>query len=384
MTRVEAEPLATLRHRTSVKWQEFPDDVLPLWVAEMDYPLAEPIVRVLQERIAASDSGYVTRPDEVAAAFEGFAARHWGWTLDPAGIRTTTDVSVALVETLRRVIALGEGVVITTPVYAPFTELVEEAGGVVVDVPLIAPVADDGAWDLDLPGIDAALTAGARAVLISNPHNPLGLIHTAASLAGLADLAAAHGVTVVSDEIHGALVYSGETFTPFLTVSDAAREWGVAITSASKAFNLAGFKCALMVAASPRATAVLDGMPREVQFRTSILGLHASIAAFTHGDDWLDGAVAAIEASDALLASLLSQTLLDIRYRRPRASYLAWLDATALGWGDDPSVRALEVARVALNSGPEFGPAGRGHFRLNLACSPEVLTEAIERLGAAR
>ena len=375
---VEAESLERLRRRTSVKWQLYPPDVLPLFVAEMDYPLAPAIARRLHELIDLNDSGYVARPDELAVAFAGFAERRWGWRLDPAGVRTTTDVSVGIVETLRRVIAPGDGVVISSPVYAPFGELVEEAGGVIVDVPL----ADD--FSFDLPALGAALAAGARAVLISNPHNPLGYSHSASSLEALAGLAASHGAWVVSDEIHGPLAHVGHEFTPFLSVSDAARRWGVTITSASKSFNLAGFKCALMVAASPEAVAVLDGMWDEVTFRTSIVGYHASVAAFADSDEWLDGAIAAIDRSGALLSALLAEHLPDVRYTPPRASYLAWLDCRALGWGDDPAAHALDVARVALNPGLEFGASGAGFARLNLACSPEVLTEAVRRLAAAR
>jgi cystathionine beta-lyase len=380
---VEAEPLDRLRERTSAKWRLFPPDVLPLFVAEMDYPLAPAIIRVLQERIAASDSGYVASPQELGVAFAGFADRRWGWRVDPSGIRTTTDVSVCIVETLRRVISPGDGVVIMSPVYAPFTDLVAEAGGRPVDVPLT----DEFAFDLD--AVAAALArsrkdGGARAVLISNPHNPLGHPHSAESLAALAEVAAAHEVTVVSDEIHGPLAHVGHSFTPFQSVSDAAREWGIAVTSASKAFNLAGFKCALMVATSDRGLAVLDGMWDEVAFRTSLLGYHASVAAFTEGDDWLDGAIAAIDRSGALLTTLLAEHLPDVGYTPPRASYLAWLDFRALGWGDDPAALILDRARVALNPGLEFGPSGAGFARLNLACSPEVLTEAITRIAAAR
>jgi len=375
---VDAEPLEALRRRTSAKWALYPPDVLPLFVAEMDYPLAQPIVDAVVERVRVSDSGYVAGPGEVGSAFAGFAERRWGWRPDPARVRTTTDVSVGIVETLRRVISPGDGVVITSPVYAPFADLVAEAGGTVVDVPL----GPDHA--LDVEGIDAALGAGARAVLLSNPHNPLGLPHPAEALAALASVAAEHSAHVVSDEIHGPLTWDPAGFTPFLTVSDAAREWGVTVTSASKAWNLAGYKCALMVAASDRALAVLDGMYEEVGYRTSILGLHASVTAFAHGDEWLDGAIAAIRSSSELLTSLLAAELPGVRYDPPRASYLAWLDLSALGWGEDPAARALEVARVALNPGPTFGPAGAGHARLNLACSPDVLAEAVRRLAAAR
>jgi cystathionine beta-lyase len=374
---VSAEPLDRLRQRTSEKWRAYPPDVLPLFVAEMDYPLAPAVTRRLHDLVDLNDSGYVSSPAELGAAFAGFAERHWGWRLDPSRIRTTTDVSVGIVEVLRRVIEPGDPVVICTPVYAPFFDLVAEAGGVVADVPL-------DAQGLDIDGIDRALAGGARAVLISNPQNPLGFVHTRDSLRALAEVAARHGAHVVSDEIHGPLVHARGEFTPFLTVSDAAREWGLTVTSSSKAFNLAGFKCALMIPASERGSAVLDGMYEEVFFRTGIVGYHASVAAFTDGDEWLAGAIRAITASSELLARLLAEHLPEVTFRAPRASYLAWLDFRGLGWGDDPAGRALDVARVALNPGRSFGPSGAGFARLNLACSPEVLEEAVRRLASAR
>ncbi|CAN5198857.1 aminotransferase class I/II-fold pyridoxal phosphate-dependent enzyme [soil metagenome] len=381
MVEVRAEPLDVLRGRTSEKWVAYPRDVLPLFVAEMDYPLAPAVAQSISERIAASDTGYVASPGPLAPAFARFAQRRWNWAVEPDNVRTTTDVSVAIVEVLRVLIAPGDGVVITPPVYPPFFDLVPEAGGVVVEVPLV----DDGAaWSLDLPGLERAFAAGARAILLCNPHNPLGLVHSPRDLAAVAELADRYGVVVVSDEIHGPLAHGPATFTPYLSVSPAAADHGVCVTSASKAWNLAGVKCAVMVTGGERMSRLLSALPSEVGFRTSILGLHGSVAAFDHGEDWLDGAIAAITASRDLLGDLLAERLPEVGYRPPEASYLAWLDFRSLGWGDDPAAHALDRARVALNPGPTFGSQGRGHLRLNLACSPEVLTEAIHRLAAAR
>lgn len=383
MTNVTADSLDALRARTSEKWTAYPADVLPLFVAEMDYPLAPAVATSMIDRITASDVGYVGGPGALPAAFASFAERRWGWSVDTDLVRTTTDVSVAIVETLRQVIRTGDGVIITPPVYPPFFDLVPEAGGTVVEVPL----ADDGAsWSLDLDGIEAAFAAGARALLLCNPHNPLGLVHSAESLSALADLAKRFDAVVVSDEIHAPLTHPGTTFTPFLSVSDAAREHGMCVTSASKAFNLAGVKCALMVGSSDRMRTVLDTMPLEVGFRTSLLGLHASIAAFDDESSsaWLDGTIAAITGNLELLESLIAVYLPGVTFRMPGAGYLVWLDLRSLEWGDDPSARALESARVALNPGPGFGEQGKGFARINVACSPEVLTEAILRIAAAR
>lgn len=370
-----AEPLSVLRARTSEKWTAFPPEVLPLFVAEMDYPLAPVVARAIIDRVTASDTGYVASPGPLAPAFADYAHRTWGWHVDPAAVRTATDVSVAIVEALRVVISPGDAVVITPPVYPPFFDLLPEAGGVVTEVPLL----DNR---LDLEGLERAFTAGAKAFLLCNPHNPVGLVHTAEELRHVASLADRYGVIVVSDEIHGPLTHAGVTFTPYLSVSDTARDHGIAVTSASKAWNLAGVKCALLVTGGGRMQHLIATLPEEVGFRTSLLGLHASVAAFEHGSEWLAGAVAAVEESSALLQSLLAEHLPLVGYTPPSASYLAWLDFRATDWGDDPSLRALEGG-VALNPGPTFGEPGIGFARLNLACGPDVLSEAIERLSQA-
>jgi len=383
MHRVAAEPLDVLRMRTSSKWRSFPPDVLPLPIAEMDYPLAEPIARALHAAVDRSDTGYSSGSRPVAEAFQVFAAERLGWDVDPARVTCTADVSLGNVEVLRRVTKPGDGVIITPPVYHPFFDLLPEAGTTVVEVPLAGGI-DEG-WSLDLDGIDTAFEAGARAMLLCNPHNPTGTVWDAATLAALAEVAARHDVTIVSDEVHGPLAQPATPYTPFLTVSDAAREHGIAVTAATKAFNLAGLKAALIVTASERGDRVRAAMPYEVEWRMSQFGAIASIAAFREGGHWLDGVLASLDDNRRLLADLLAEELPEARYRIPDATYLAWIDLGRLGWGDDPAAYALEHARVALANGPMFGAsAGRGCARLNFACSPEVLDEAITRLADAR
>jgi cystathionine beta-lyase len=379
---VQAEPIDKLRLRTSMKWRAFPDDVLPLPVAEMDYPLAEPIAETLLAKIRRSDTGYAPPTSELPDAFSTFAANRWGWAVDPAQVWTTTDVGVAIVETLRRVTKPGGGVIINPPVYFPFFDLVAEAGARVVEVPLAGGLAEG--WSLDLDAIEREFKAGTLAYLLCNPHNPVGLAHSADQLRALATLATKYGATIVSDEIHGPLTYPDATFTPFLSVSDEAREVGICVTSASKTWNLAGLKCALMVTAGGPNQQIVGSMPLEVFWRTSILGLHASIAGYRDSVDWLDGLIVSLDASRRLLASLLAEHLPSVGYRMPQATYLAWLDFRGLGWGDDPAVRALEHAKVALSNGLPFGGNSSGFARLNLACSPELLTEAVTRLASIR
>ncbi len=377
----EADPLETLRRRSSEKWGTFPADVLPMFVAEMDFPLAPEIRAALWEAVEAGDTGYVNPHDtSAAAAFAGFARDAWGWSPQVHRMGVTTDVGVVIVESLRRLIPPGAGVIITPPVYPPFFDFVPEAGGTVVEVPLL----DDGtAYALDLDGIDRALRAGARGVLLCNPHNPVGLVHSREQLAELSAVVARHGGFVVSDEIHAPLAHSGQVFTPYLTVSDEAAEHGIAAESGSKAFNLAGLKTAFFVAASDRMTKLITSLPEEVTFRTGLFGLIATRTGFTGSREWLRATVAAIEHNIAVLEQQLTASLPAVRLRRPGASYLAWLDMSALGWGDDPAQFALDRARVALSHGPAFGRQGTGYARMNLACAPGTIIEAVSRLTRA-
>ncbi|WCM54785.1 MalY/PatB family protein [Microbacterium sp. EF45047] len=380
--RVKALPLEQLRQRTSEKWREYPEDVLPLFVAETDFPLAPAVARALEHAVRLGDTGYIASRTPLPQAYAAFAQRRFGWTPDAARMRSTADVSMGIVELLRRVIAPGERVIVNPPVYPPFYELVEEAGGVVERVPLRDT---GGAWELDLDGIAAALASGARAVLLCNPHNPTGTVHSAEALDALARLAREHGATVVSDEIHAPLVQRRVPFTPFLASGDAAAEVGFAVVSASKAFNLAGLKCALMVAGSAEHAALLRALPVEVEWRTGQFGLLAAIAAFApESDEWLDGLLLTLDENRRLLGSLLAEHLPEARYRMPDAGYLAWIDLAGLGWGDNPARRILREAKVALHFGPAFGAEGRGHVRFNFGTSPEIITEAVERIARIR
>lgn len=387
---VMVSPFDARRDRTSEKYTAYPADVLPMFVAEMDSVLAEPVREALVRAVTNGDTGYVGHTRVLPEVFSDFAGRRWGWEVDPDLVRTTTDVSVAAVEVLRRIIEPGDQVVVMPPVYPPFWEYVLEAGGSPTEVPLLPPPgpADPfdttAGWRIDLAEIERAFAEGARTVLLCNPHNPLGLVHGRDDLVALARLAAQWDAVVVSDEIHAPLTHADALFSPFLGCCDEAASVGVALTSASKAWNLAGTKCALMVGASERARGWFDALPTEVVERTGILGYTASVAAFRDGEPWLAALLAELTANRRVLAEELGRALPGAGYRQPQASYLAWIDLRALPWGDEPALHLLDAAKVALSNGPDFGRPGAGHVRLNFGCSEETLREGLSRLAGAR
>ena len=359
-------------NRHSAKWAAYPPDVLPAWVAEMDFPLAEPVKAALHDAIERDDTGYLG-PGllGVPAAFADFAERRMGWSVDPEQVSVATDVMVGIEELLQVLTEPGAGVVITPPVYPPFFADIRHAGREVVEAPLAG-------GDFDIGAIERAFEQGAQALLISNPHNPLGRVWSAAELGALADVAGEHGAWVISDEIHGPLALD-VPYTPFLQVSDRA----FALTSASKAFNLAGLKLGLIVTAGGEARDRVAKISGQAHWRAGYLGAVAAEAAFREGDEWLDGVLETLAGNRRLLGELLAERLPGVRYAPPQASFLAWLDCRGLGLGDDPAAVFLERGRVALSRGLDFGPQGAGFARLNIGTSPELVEEAVTRMAAA-
>lgn len=369
-----------LRRRQSAKWRVYPEDVLPAWVAEMDYPIADPIKAVLRAAIDAEDVGYAD-PRGLGDAFAPWADRLWRWSVRPTDVRVAPDVVTALAELLLVATKRGDGIVIDPPVYPPFAGTVHHLERTLLEAPLLRD--DAGRYRLDFAAIEKHYANGARAHVLCSPQNPTGVVYAAEDLARLAHLAARHDVLVVSDEIHAPMTYDGAVHHPFPTVSAEAARTSIVLTSASKTWNLAGLKAAVLVACDDRTRTILDRLPIELPYHAGHLGVLAARAAFEHGDAWLATTRAILDRNRALLATLLAEKLPAVRYVPPSASYLAWLDFRALGLGADPAKAILKTGKLALSSGPTFGTGGDGFARLNLATTGPLLVEAITRIAAS-
>lgn len=370
MTPLTTYDLDRLTERRSAKWRAFPPDVLPLWVAEMDAPLAEPVAAALSAAVTRGDTGYPA-PGRLPEAFAGYAADRWGWWPDPAGIDLVPDVMSGIVETLRQVTEPGGRVVVTTPAYPPFLYWVRRIGRTLVT----SPLGDDG---LDLGRLERDFAAGADAYLLCSPHNPTGRVFGRDELLAVASLADRYGVAVVADEIHAPLTYPGVRHVPFASLDTDASARSYTVVSASKGWNLPGLKAALVV----RGRAATARVPAEVSEQTGLFGVIACEAAYTHGRPWLAELLADLDANRHLLDELLATHLPGVSWRVPDATYLAWLDCRALGLGDDPAETFLHTGRVAFARGPRFGRPGHGFARLNFATNPRILTEAVHRISA--
>jgi cysteine-S-conjugate beta-lyase len=347
--------------RRSEKWSAYPPDVLPAWVAEMDFALAPPVRDVLLRAVELGDLGYIGDVSSLLEAMSSFYSRRLGWRIDTSSVSIVGDVIVGLTELLLAHTAPGDTVIINPPCYPPYFHEIPHAGRRIVLVPL----RDDGALDLD--ALEVAFVRGHRVLLLCSPHNPTGRVYTREELEALAALAERYEVLVIADEIHAPLAWV--EFTPWLSVSSR----GFALTSASKAFNLPALKLGFVVGDPVLPSALRD--------HAGHLGALAAEAAFREGDVWLDETIAVIAENHARLPSLLPE---GVSVAVPaQASYLAWLDCREAGLGDDPAAVFLERGRVALTHGPTFGAQGRGFARLNVGTRPELVEEAARRLASA-
>lgn len=370
--------LADLRQRTSAKWCKYPADVLPLWVAEMDVKPAEPVREVLVTAVTKGDLGYASGT-AFTEALAGFAAERWRWSVSPGQMTTVADVITGYVDVLSLLTEPGDAVVVNPPVYPPFFSYLRAAGRRIDE----APLGDDHRLDFaSLEEAFARVTRNGRnaSYLLCSPHNPTGVVHTREELERVASLADRYGVSVVVDEIHAPLVYGENSFVPYLDVEGGER--GYSLMAASKAWNLAGIPAAIVIGGRA-VQANLARYATSPHHGPTHLGTLAQTAAYRHGGPWLDDLLAGLDQNRRLLATLIDEHLAGVRYTLPQATYLTWLDCRPLELEIDPSAHFLEHARVAVNSGPTFGTGGTGHVRLNIATHPDIITEAVRRMGAS-
>ena len=373
---------AALRGRHGMKWSKCPPGVLPSWVADMDFPVAPVIVRALRAAVERSDLGYPLddRTNGLPEAFAARAARLWGWDVDPARVHSLPDVVRGVALCVERLTAEGDRVLVGVPAYPPLLTVVRQQRRRLVEVPL----ADD-------PHAlrEAVIRHRPRLVVLCNPHNPTGRVFTEPELRVAAHAAVDVGAVLVSDEIHAELIYEGR-HVPLAALGRDIAANTVTLTSASKAFNLAGLRCAVMAVGTAPALAPLVEAVIGLREPVGAFGILATLAAWTpDGDEWLDACRMVLDGNRRLVAARLAGARSGIRYTPPQATYLAGLDCRALPVEGDPALWLLRRARVAVSSGANFGSGGEGFVRLNFATSPTILdtmlgriVDAVEQFGS--
>ena len=337
----------------------------------------------LQTALIRDDLGYPVHPlpTSLPGVFCERMKARFGWTVAPRRVELLTDVVQGVYVALSQFSAPGEGVVVQTPVYPPFLSAVREMGRRRIDNPLVLTGA--GRWELDLDGLAAISDTDVRVLLLCNPQNPTGRVLERAELEAIASIAEERDWVVVSDEIHADLVYPGSGHVPFAALSPQAEARTVTLTSATKAFNIPGLRCAVAAFGSDELKRRFNGLPRHIRGGLGSLGLEATEAVWRHGQPWLDQVLAYLDENRALVTRFLSEQLPEVVFHPPEAGYLAWLDCRSLELQPTPHAFFLERARVGLSDGPTFGPPGDGFVRLNFAAPRALLSEILERMAKA-
>jgi cystathionine beta-lyase len=370
--------LAKLRARRGEKWQLYGPDVLPAWVAEMDFDLPPPVRRVVEEALAVEDLGYpLETPDALCEAFAARMAGRFGWRIDPADVEVLSDVVQGIHVAIDRLTRPEQGVVVQTPVYPPFLGAVRRQGRPLVENRLVRGA---DRWEIDF---DDLARADARMLLLCNPQNPTGRVFEHRELAALAELALARDWIVVADEIHADLVYGEGRHVPFASLGPEIAARTLTLNSASKSFNQPGLRCAVAHFGSAALRDAFLSLPRAVRGGSGSLGQATTCAAWRDGDAWLAAVLAHLDGNRRRVAAFVAERWPAVAHAMPEATFLAWLDFRALDLAPTPQRFFLERARVALSEGAAFGPPGRGFARLNFATSRALLDEILERLDRA-
>ena len=379
-SRFDDVDLDALRRRRTVKWSLYGPGVMAAWVAEMDFDVAPPIRAALLEGIDREDFGYVVADtSELTTACSEFFATSYGWNVPPARIFLVADVLSGLAGALSEFVPAKRPIALLTPAYPPLYDVVELAGRRVIPVPLGD---DGGAPVIDIDAVDRAFRDGAGGLLLCNPQNPTGRAFTADEMTGLATVVERHGGRVIADEVHAPLVYADRRHIPYSSVSEVAAEHAVTVTSASKAWNVAGLKCAQVVTTNHADAAHWRRLPVFAVAGPTPLGVAASTAAYRDGTPWLQELLAYLDGNRRRLGELIDQELPGVRFSAPEATFLAWLDCTALGL-QDPARFFLDAARVAVSDGPPFGIGAEQHIRFNFATSRSLVERMIGSMGSA-
>ncbi|NRA02175.1 MAG: putative C-S lyase [Myxococcales bacterium] len=379
---LEVFDVDSLRARRGEKWRTYPADVLPAWVADMDFPLAGPIQRVLRTATEIQDVGYPVnpRPRDLPTLFSERMRDRFAWEPDPARCEVLTDVVQGIYIALLTLSDPGDGVCTLTPIYPPFLSALEETGRRLVHSSLVQ---GSRGFEIDFDELGEQIDAGTRILLLSHPHNPSGRAFSREELGRLAELALQRDLLVISDEIHADLVYPGRAHLPFASLGPEVEARTITLNSATKAFNIAGLRCAVGAFGSRDLHDRFLSIPRHVRGGIGSLGLSATVAAWKHSQPWLDHTLVYLRENRDFLAERVARHLPGVVHFPPEATYLAWLDFRALDLPRGPYAFFLENARVALSDGARFGPGGEGAVRVNFATPRPILTELLERMEKA-
>jgi cystathionine beta-lyase len=368
------------RQTDSIKWTLFDEDVLPMWVADMDFRCPDPVLEALRARTEHGIFGYPCEPDELRDVIVDRLKRRFDWSIEAESIVFLPNVYVGFHLAAHAVTQPGDGVLITPPVYFPILSVPENAH---LRGQLCELICSDGRFEIDYDRFESSIDGRSRLFILCNPHNPIGRVYTRSELERLAAICAAHDLILCSDEIHADFVFDERRHVPIAALSPEIDRRTITLMSPAKSFNVAGIPFAFAVISDPGLRKRYEEAKMGLVPGPGVMGYTAALAAFRNGDDWLDCLVEYLRANRDFAARFVREKLPGATMTPLEGTYLAWLDVRRSGIDGNPYEVLLEKGRLATVDGAKFGPGGEGFVRLNLACPRVTLAEGFERIRRA-
>jgi cysteine-S-conjugate beta-lyase len=369
------------RHTDSYKWRAYGEEVLPLWVADMDFLSPEPVLRALYERIGHGVMGYAMEPPELREVLVSWLKRRFHWQVSAEALISIPGVVTGFNVACRAVSRPGDGVLVQTPVYPPMLAAPANHGLVLQQMALTQR--PDGGYEVDTSMMDATITDKTQLFMLCNPQNPTGRAFTCHELSQMAEVCLRRGVRICSDEIHCDLVFSGARHVPIASLAPEITAQTITLMAPSKTFNIPGLGYSLAIIENPELRKAFKAAMKDIVPHVNALGYAAALAAYSEGEPWLEACLRYLEANRDYLAGKIAADLPGVTMTVPEATYLAWLDCRAAQLPQTPQAFFLKQARVALNDGASFGAGGEGFARLNFACPRQTLGQALSLMSEA-
>ncbi|HME44885.1 MAG TPA: PatB family C-S lyase [Syntrophorhabdales bacterium] len=368
------------RGTDSHKWRKYGDDVIPLWVADMDFVSAQPIIEALHKRVAHGVFGYTQAPRELSLVIQERLKRLYGWEVREEDIIFLPGVVSGLNLAFHVYAEPGDEVLVQPPVYSHFIRDPLLHGRAVIDQSLVEK---GDTYEIDFDALDKPITDRTKLFILCNPHNPVGRVFATKELERLAEICLRHNIIICSDEIHCDLIYPGYRHVPIATLGPEVENQTVTLMAPSKTFNVPGLGCAFAIIKNETLRRMWISGSQGLIPHVNIMGLVAALAAYRDGQEWLDQVLFYLKGNRDFLMQHVREKLPRLRMKKMEATYLAWLDCRNAGISGNPFEYFLREARVALNDGADYGKGGAGFVRLNFACTRRRLTEALDHMAAA-
>ena len=378
--RYDFDQIIDRRSSDSIKWNLY-GEAIPLWVADMDFPAPEPVIRALRERVAHGIFGYGKEPEELRPLLVERLKKLYDWEVSPDALVFMPGIVSGFHVAARAVTCPGDGILIQTPVYFPFFRVPQNLNLVLNEMELTRR--DGGQYEVDFDLFEETITGRTRVFLLCSPHNPVGRVFTREELERMAEICLRHDITICSDEIHCDLVFEGHPHVPMAAISPEIARHTITLMAPSKTYNVAGIHASVGIIPDPELRKQFQAAGAGLVPHLGVLGYAAMLSAYRDGDEWLAQVLAYMQANRDYLYDYVNQNLPGITMERPEGTYLAWLDCREAGLPGNAHQFFREESGVAMNDGATFGKGGEGFVRLNFACPRATLVQAVEQMREA-